>query len=179
MFFYHEGDTLYLKAWEYNTTLVLEKIAELIEANGGKVKSANKGFIEYQRDNSEGSRKEVSHLGYMSFILNGYLYYIQFDSNPFFDHFYSKSLIKDGKVAKHHYLDKLEDKVQLNEKLMHYNCDEELIEKTALDIFKALIEAPASRLAGTKKRKSVPNTYDGGFHYEYVYENGPYEAVGF
>lgn len=179
MFFYHEGDTLYLKAWEYNTALVLKVLAELIEVNGGRVKPANKGFIEYQREDREGSRRLVSHLGYMSFILNEYLYYIQFDDNPFFDHFYTKSLIKDGKVAKHHYLDKLEDKVQLNEKLMHYNCDGELIGKTAQDIFMALVEAPASRLAVTKKRKSVPNTYDGGFHYEYVYENGPYEAVDF
>ena len=179
MFFYHEGDTFYLKAWEYNTTLVLEKLATLVEAHNGKVKSANKGFIEYQREDREGSRREVSHLGYMSFILDGYLYYIQFDENPFFDHFYTKSLIKDGKVAKNHYLDKLEDRVRLDEKLMHYNCDEAIIENIAQAIFEALTEAPASRLVSETKREKVHNSYDGGYHWETVKKAPLYEAVGF
>lgn len=179
MFFYHEGDTLYLKAWEYNTTLVLEKLAKIIEAAGGRVKSATKGFIEYQREDREGSRREASHLGYMSFILDGNCYYVQFDDNQFFDHYFSKVEIKEGKVAKNHYLDKIEARMQLDEKLTHYECSEEVINKTADELFNMLIKAPLSKLDIHKKRKTVPNTYDGGTHYEWVYEKPLYEAVGF
>lgn len=44
-YYYNEGQTLYLTAWEYNITLILEEIKNRVLANGGSVKPATAGYI--------------------------------------------------------------------------------------------------------------------------------------
>lgn len=45
MFFLREGETLHLRAWEYNACRIMTALARIFEANGGRVKKETGGFV--------------------------------------------------------------------------------------------------------------------------------------
>ena len=110
----------------------------------------------------------VTHTTYITFVLNGIYYYFQTDDNPFFPFYIQKTPVKNGKYSKDACM--IEDR-----KEWMYDCffectctDADIIEGANL-IYNMLVNAQCTRIIRDGRRQRVPNTYNGGYHYETVY----------
>lgn len=120
---------------------------------------------------------KVTHTTNIRFVLDGICYYYQLDENPFFDFIYSKTPVIGNKYS----MDTIhvEDKKEwLNDCFLSRNCTDEDIEKAAAFIFNMLINSRKSAIITTVKKELVPNSFDGGYHYENI-PNGRFGAVDF
>lgn len=120
----------------------------------------------------------VSHTSYISFTLNGYYYYYQVDDNPFFEFYYSKTPVSNNKYSRDAAL--MEDKKGwLYDCFLKVGCSKADIIEAANQIFNMLVSADQSPIIRDKTRKRVPNTYNGGYHYETIYSPERFENVNF
>lgn len=112
------------------------------------------------------------------FILDNYIYYYQFDENPFFDFYFTKSPIRDGEYSKDIPLESDKKEWMLDCHLFCTCTDEERREAANL-IYNMLVSAPVGLPLLNRKRVRVPNIYDGGYHYEYKTERGRVAKIDF
>lgn len=121
---------------------------------------------------------QVTHTSYISFILDGFYYYYQVDDNPFFEFYYSKTPIVNGK----HSMDAAmtEDKKEwLFDCFFKVDCSKSDIVEAANLIFNMLVNAKKSPIIRDSKKQRVPNIYDGGYHYETIYAPERLEKIDF
>lgn len=120
----------------------------------------------------------VTHISSIYFILDGFIYYYQVNDNPFFDFHYTKTVVKDGKFSKYVY--GVEDKKEwFSDRFLYYTCTDSEMMQAASYILDMLVSSKPSPVYRNKERKRVPNAYDGGYHYETVYEPERIEKVIF
>lgn len=160
----------------------LERLTNIINEGHGTEKT--KIAIEYVKKELEDMEAinndpiTVSHTSYISFTLNGYYYYYQVDDNPFFEFHYIKTPISNNKCSRDAALVE-EKKDWLEDCFLKINCSKDDIIKAASQIFNMLVSADQSPIVRDKTRRRVPNTYNGGYHYETIYSPERFENVNF
>lgn len=121
---------------------------------------------------------QITHTTYISFIYENNYYYYQMDENPFFDFYYTKTPIKNGK----HSCDTLStesEKTWLYDCYLKVGCTENDIKKAAEYIFNMLVNYKCSNIRIDKKRVRVQNSYNNSYHYETIYEKERFASVDF
>lgn len=108
-----ENERLYATSWQYNSARILTRLAQLITAQGGKVKPLYPAVISDRNleeactatqrrieSSSTFHQKElanapitVTHTSYINFAMNGVYYSYSLDNNPFFPFHYLKTPI--------------------------------------------------------------------------------------
>ena len=170
-----EGQRLYLTAWDFNTCRVLGKVAEMVEAEGGQVKPYIHIMANNRTYEPDAEPIRIYGHGYIRFNLDGYQYAFSVNENPYFEHTASKIRIVDGKIPRGHqvYMDEVPRKAWMYDCLFRV-CDEEDIQFVAEKLLEALKAMPVSQIARKWHMQNVPNTYDGGWHKERVYDRVEY-----
>lgn len=167
MFVIKEDQRLYLKAWEYNSMRVLGCLVKIVEDNGGEVEpfkhclATNRNY-----DAPDAEPKRIYGQSWIHFILDDMYYAISLDDNPFFDQNYLKTPVKDGKRLRNVYMETL-SRDWMYDCLFRITNDEEAKE-IAYELFNIVLKAPNSGRYNMEPQKiQVPNTYDGGWHWEH------------
>lgn len=120
---------------------------------------------------------KTKYKNYVSFIYDGFYYYVQFDENPFFEHMFHKIPVKkesdnvftyQGK----YYIDNMELEDNIIEFLFKYDQTEKEIKEIASKLFDYLINEKPSERYYEYERRRVCNTFNSGYHYEKVLKNG-------
>lgn len=107
---------------------------------------------------------------YIIFVLNGVYYYYSFPDNPFFDNYFTKTpVFDDCKVSRDCYGSK-DNKEWFFDSLWRSNCSHDDIKEAANMIFNMMLNSGYSKKYRDGSRRRVPNTYDGGYHYETIYK---------
>ena len=148
--------TLYLNKWKFNMSRVLTWIAEIVKERGGKVKRGHEAKVTTEDFNGF---IDVTHTSYITFILDGVVYYFQFDDNPFFPCKYIKTPVRNGKYSRDAYLE---------ECYVEVSCYARMSKDAAEQLLEQLVNAEMSEIHREMGRIKVPNVYDGDWHYEKV-----------
>ena len=120
----------------------------------------------------------VTHTSYISFIFDDFYYYYQVDDNPFFDFYYKKNYIKDGKYISNTYPG--QDKQSWwNDCFLSFRCSEADRKEGANLIFNMLVSAEPSEIYREEEERKVPNTYNDGWHWEKVIKPNQYKKIDF
>ena len=120
----------------------------------------------------------VTHTTYITFILDNLYYCYQVDDNPFFDFYYGKTPVKNGKRSRNAVL--REDKKEwLYDCFLYSGCaDADIIEAANL-IFNMLVSAENSVIKRDSKKRRVKNAYDSWYHYETIYSPERLDEIDF
>ena len=119
----------------------------------------------------------VKQHGYITFVLDGTYYYYQTSDNPFFEFYYQKTPTNRGIYSQDAVLEQ-DPKEWLFDCFFSFSaCDADIKEAANL-IFNMLVNAKHCTISRDTKRVRVPNTYDGGYHYETKTAPGRYEKLG-
>lgn len=169
---------LYLKTWEYNAARIITELARIVNNHGGRVKPTHTAIVSDRSVKEENKPITVTHTTYISFILDETYYYYQVDSNPFFDFYYSKTPIKNGKRSRNAGLE-ADKKEWLYDCFLMSNCGQPDIIEAANLIFNMLCNAPVSEIIREGHKQRVPNTYNNGYHIETVYKPERVEKIEF
>lgn len=173
-----DGERLSLRAWEYNAARIMSELASIVKNQGGRVSPTNKAIISDRSATEEAEPITVTHTSYISFVLDETYYYYQVNDNPFFEFYYSKTPIKNGKRSRDAGLE--EDKKEwLFDCFLGSNCGKQDIIEAANLIFNMLCNAPMSKILRDKRKQRVANTYNDGWHFETVYAPERLEKVDF
>lgn len=173
-----DGERLYLRAWEYNAARIITELARIIENHGGRVKPTNTAIISDRSAEEESDPITVTHTSYISFILDETFYYYQVDDNPFFEFYYKKTQIRNGKYSRDAALE-ADKKEWLFDCFFGSNCAQGDIVEAANLIFNMLCNAPQAEIMRDCVRQRVPNTYNDGWHVEKVYAPERTEKIDF
>lgn len=173
-----DGERLYLRAWEYNAARIITELANIVNNHGGRVKPTNTAIISDRSATEETEPITVTHTTHISFILDETYYYYQVNDNPFFEFYYSKTPIKNGKYSKDAGLE-FDKKEWLFDCFFKSNCRQPDIVKAANFIFNMLCNAPMSKIIRDGRKQRVPNTYNNGYHMETIYKPERMEKVDF
>lgn len=158
---------LYLSGVALNNCKGLTELYNIIKKEGGYIvydwqEKINPTYIYNYHDNDKLEIKTYF-ISYIHFVLDGYLYYIQLNDNPFFLGRFSKiSIDQKGKASKDIYSDEL-DMVYFD-----YKMTKEEIKESALKLYEYLVKAKPSKKYVERTKKRVPNIYNDGWHWEYV-----------
>ena len=171
---------LYLRPVEYNMARILNEVRNMVVESGGKiVKDYNEprsitetifptdGVWGERSDGKEGETVEVNCVTYISFVLDGYYYYVQVDENPFFDFLLKKAKVVDDEVSLNTYLDKY-DKSWLTDNLWDFGEPYQAIQESATTLFEILKHSKECGKRLEYRIESVPNRYNDGYHRERV-----------
>lgn len=120
----------------------------------------------------------VTHISYISFVFDDFYYCYEMDDNPFFDFYYKKDQIKNGKYITNTYLEKSK-KEWWNDCFFSFRCSKADIREAANQIFNMLILAKPSEIYHDEEKRKVPNTYNDGWHYEKVIKPNRYKKIDF
>lgn len=110
----------------------------------------------------------VSHLSYITFILDGVYYYFQISENIFMPDYYQKTVVINEKYSGDACLDEL-PKTWQRDCLFDYLCKSGEVAECAGNLLDLLIKTPFSVIRHDSKTVAVPNTYNNGTHMETVY----------
>lgn len=162
---------------------ILENINEIQELLKDKTEEEikqNKYLTEKQTELKELQKidnkpRKVFFSNYINFALDGKIYYIQLQDNPFFEDYIIKEEAEEalgGYVVKYnHYMENL-SKNWISEaecmKSFYQTLTEKQIKILALRLFEQIKNAKNSKIVTNKKR--VHNYYDNSYHYEYIKE---------
>lgn len=177
--------TLYLTAWSFNVARILKRIEKLVFDNGGAIvsnwekelttyhliprKETYSGEITYFEEKAI----TTNYKSYINFVLDGFIYSVSFDDNPFFEHYFQKIPVADDlKVKYKYYLEEL-NRDFLYDCLFHIDCNMEEIKEIANLIFNQLISFKNYKIATTRRRKYVSAYGSGTNKHHYYYENVP------
>jgi hypothetical protein len=163
-----DGERLYLRAWEYNAARIITELANIVNNHGGRVKPTHTAIISDRSAEEENEPITVTHTTYISFVLDETYYYYQVNKNPFFEFYYNKTPIKNGKYSKDAGLE-ADKKEWLFDCFFKSNCGQPDIIEAANLIFNMLCNAPMSKIIRDSHKQRVPNTYNNGYHMETVY----------
>lgn len=173
-----DGERLYLRAWEYNAARIITELARIIESHGGRVKPTNTAIISERSAEAESDPITVTHTSYISFVLDETFYYYQVDDNPFFEFYYKKAPIRNGKYSRDAALE-ADRKEWLYDCFFKSNCGQPDIIEAANLIFDMLCNTPISEILRDKRKKRVANIYNDGWHFEKVYTPERLEKIEF
>ncbi len=173
-----DGERLYLRAWEYNAARIISELAKIVQNHGGRVKPTHTAIISDRSATEETEPISVTHTSYISFILEETYYYYQVNENPFFEFYYNKTPIKNGKRSIDAGLE-ADEKEWIEDCFFKSNCGQRDIIKAANLIFEMLCNAPMSQIIRDSHKQRVPNTYNNGYHMETVYKPERMEKVDF
>ena len=120
----------------------------------------------------------VTHTSYINFVYNGFYFYYQVDGNPFFDFFYTKTPVNNGKYSQDACIEE-DRKEWLNDCFFSATCSKSDIKEGANFIFNMLVGVKPSIIRRDCKRRRVSNLYDGGYHYETVYSPERFRKIDF
>lgn len=120
----------------------------------------------------------VTHTSYISFIFDDFYYYYQVDNNPFFDFYYEKNHIKDGKYIGNTYLEK-DNQSWWNDCFLSFRCSEADRKEAANLIFNMLVSAEPSKIYREEEERKVPNAFNDGWHWEKVIKPNLYIKIDF
>lgn len=176
---YKEGQRFHLNPWEYNACRILSALADVVREHGGNVKPTIPCEVSDRSVNGYNAPITVTHTTYITFELDGMYYYYQVEENPFFPFFYIKTPIDDGKKFSRDACLEEENKEWLLDCFFKSECPSEMIIKAAEFIFDMLMNAKNSQIIRDCKKTRVPNTYDSGWHYEYVYAKERFAQIDF
>lgn len=121
----------------------------------------------------------VTTLSYISFVYDGYFYYYEINDNPFFSAHYIKAPLVNGKRSLNYYMENDTKEEWFLDCYLGYDCTNTECREAANLIFNMLVEAPTSEHYKNTKRTRVPNSYDGGYHYENIPEPERWERIDF
>lgn len=159
----------------------IERMEALEKENSKPARAA--AIIEYreklerlQSINNEPIR--VTHTSYITFIFDDVYYYFQVDSNPFFPFYYVKAPITGGRYSRDAAMVETE-KEWLYDCFLLGNAANGDITEAANLIFNMLVNANNTPVIRDKRRERVPNTYNGGYHYETIYAPERLEKIEF
>ena len=103
----------------------IARLDEIVKRDGTtdeRAAAINKFVDELDRlKNIDDTPITVTHTTYISFVLDGFYYYFQTDSNPFFDFYYIKTKVTDGKYSKDASIEQ-DKKEWLYDDLFRQNC---------------------------------------------------------
>lgn len=173
-----DGERLYLLAWEYNAARIISELAKIVQNHGGRVKPTHTAIISDRSATEETEPISVTHTSYISFVLDETHYYYQVNDNPFFEFYYNKTPIKNGKRSRDAGLE-ADKKEWLFDCFFGSNCGQQDIIEAANLIFNMLCNAPMSKIIRDSHKLRVPNTYNNGYHIETVYKPERLEKVDF
>ena len=112
---------------------------------------------------------QVTQTTYITFVLDGFYYSYSVDDNPFFPFYWCKTPINNGKYS----LDAAHNECKkewLYDCFFSFRASNADVKEAANLIFNMLVSAKKSPIVRDGKKQRVPNTYDGGYHYETVYQ---------
>lgn len=160
MFIFKEGQRAYLTAWNFNTCRVLGKLAEIVEAHGGKVAPYRHVLANNRQYEPDAEPELIYGQGYIRFNLDDVQYYWQIDDNPYFEHYYTKVRIEGGKVPRGNqvYVDELPRKAWMYDCLFKISSDAEVREIAELAL-NALINARFSKVEPEREARRVKVPY--------------------
>ena len=124
---------------------------------------------------------KVSHLSYISFVLDDIYYYFQIDSNPFFEHYYRKTPVIDGRRCSRDAVGEEIRRDWIFDSLFRACAPSEIAEdrrEAANMIFNYLVSAKVCEKSIDSRRVRVRNTYNSGYHYETIKERERFEVLG-
>lgn len=178
--------------------LILTRLAQLITAQGGKVKPLYPAVISdrnleeictatQRRIESSSTfhpkvreplisnlQKELALFqsipnAPINFAMNGVYYSYSLDNNPFFPFHYIKTPI-DPKSETYSGDACMEEssKSWFTDPLIGFGCPDSEIESAAGAILSLLLAAPLSTIRHDTKRTRIPNAYDDGYHFENI-----------
>lgn len=176
--------TLYFNGWKFNAARLLQRIEKLVFDNGGAIVSTWEKELNtynliptttnYKFETTTYKDKAITtnYINYINFVLDGCIYYIDFDDNPFFNHYFSKIPVKeDLKIVYKHYINDL-NRDFMFDCLFDINCSYEEIKEIANLIFNQILTAKNSQIVTTRRRRY----YNGN---KYYYENVPDKEPGY
>lgn len=109
----------------------------------------------------------VTHTTWINFTLDNVYYSYSVDDNPFFPFHWCKTPVKNGKYS----LDAVHDECKkewLYDCFFSFRASDEDVKEAANLIFNMLVNAKCCPIRRDAKKQRVPNTYDGGYHYETI-----------
>lgn len=164
-----KAERLYLDSWGYNAARILSALAVIVENNGGEIQYSSYGKT-YEITNRSAEANDpiiCTHKSYIKFVYNNDYYYYQLEDNPFFDFYFSKYPIDNGKYDANRYgiQDKKEWKFDC---FFKCGCSDADITGAANFIFNMLVKSNYGALITERKR--VPNYYDNKYHYENIHK---------
>ena len=169
---FEDGERLYLRAWEYNASRIISELANIVNNHGGRVKPTNTALISDRSATEEAEPITVTHTSYISFVLNETYYYYQVNDNPFFEFYYLKTPIKNGKRSRDAGLE-ADKKEWVFDCFFGSNCGQQDIIEAANLIFNMLCNAPMSKIIRNQRKQRVSNTYEEvDFYGGHTNENG-------
>ena len=155
----NEGERLYLRTWEYNAARIITALANIVKNHGGSVKPTKTAIISDRNAKDEAEPITVTHTSYISFVLDETHYYYQVNDNPFFEFYYSKTPIKNGKRSRDAGLE-ADKKEWVFDCFFGSKCGQQDIIEAANLIFNMLCNAPMSKIIRGKHKQRVPNTQE-------------------
>lgn len=173
----HNNDRFYLRPLDFNMCRIFTALAVVVENNGGKVKPQKKALVS-DRGLKGSEPITVTHTHYITFTFNGVFYYFQVDENPFFPFYYQKTPVTGGKYSRDACLNEFSKNWLFDCFWSSGVCDADIKEAANL-IFNSLVKADFSVIRVDSKRKMVPNSFDGGYHWENVPEKQRLGVVDF
>ena len=173
-----DNTRLYLRTWEYNVAQVMTKLAEIVSKEGGRVSPINTAIISDRNDDEQKTPITVTHTSYISFTHGGFYYYYQIDDNPFFDFYYKKTEIRDGKYSKDACLTN-DKKEWLTDHLFKKQCKQIHITQAARAIFEMLTNAEKTEIIRESCKLQIPNTHNDGYHTEVVEKQERFGEIDF
>lgn len=177
MYISKENEKLYLRPYDFNMCRIMTVLAKIIKDHGGRVKPIRNALVK-DRNLKESEFIPVTHTTYITFVYGEIAYYFQIEENPFSPFYYSKTPVRNGKFSKDACLDEFTKK-WLFDCFFKSEITNEIIKNAAQIIFDELIKAPFSIIRRDKHREKVANTFDGGWHWETVYNPERMEKVDF
>lgn len=160
-----ENQRLYLRPLDFNMCRIFTALAEVVKNHGGRVKPSRYTALISDREQDNGETIPAPFTTYITFELDGMIYYFQVDQNPFFPFYFNKTPAKAGKYSRDAGLEEF-NKEWLFDCFWQSNCAQADIIEAANMIFNGLCNAPASQIIRSYNRVRVPNTFDGGWHWE-------------
>lgn len=175
--------TLYLTAWGYNSARLFQRLEKIALDNGGAIVSTwEKELTTYhiipRYDDRVDEEKAITtnYRSYINFYLDGFVYYIQLDSNPFFPHYFQKIPVnKDLQNKYKYYLEELKTSDFLYDCLFGFDCSDNEIKEIANLIYNQVLNFKGYKKATTRRRRYVSGYGNGANKHHYIYENIPDE----
>lgn len=170
-------EKLHLTSWGYNAARILSALAVIVENNGGEIQYSsydktyeltNRSAEIIEKYGAEANDPIIcTHKSYIKFVYNNDYYYYQIEDNPFFDFYFSKYPISDGKYDANRY--GIQDKKEWQfDCFFKCGCSDADITGAANFIFNMLVKSNYGALITERKR--VPNYYNNKYHYENIHE---------
>lgn len=157
-----------------------DRIKELTEKGTGNekrtayIKELEKKLSEYNKIDNTPVVNCFAERRYIMFKIDNTYYYLQFDSNPLFPFYYNKIMLDNSNsYSGDHCMEEL-NKDWLFDCFFRAGASKEDVKEAANLIFNELLQSRYSVQYREKRR--VYNTYDGGYHYEYIPTN-PHRKV--